>query len=59
MATTHIAWLVSTVLWGIFTIIIGISRSHDEMYVLQFATVMQFICLGFMWFFLGINNGWW
>ena len=59
MTPVDIAWTVSLILWLIFAIMNFIANRYNATALAQFSLTLEWICLAFMWLFIGFNHGWW
>lgn len=57
MTPINIGFWVCIIFWFINWIMEKIV--HNDEVESKFYLAMEFICLGFMWIFIGFNHGWW
>lgn len=57
MTPTNIGFWISTIFWLINWIMEKVM--HNDEAASRFYLTMEFVCLGFMWIFIGFNHGWW
>ena len=55
MMPIKIGLWISVILWSSLSVMEKVV-SNDEV---EFYLTMEFVCLGFMWIFIGFNHGWW
>ena len=59
MSAATLAWLIALVGWIVCITISVIATNHENYGGALFGITMQWVCLGFMWVFLGLSAGWW
>ena len=59
MSAATLAWLITLILWLVFIIITAIAVQRNNSEVSTVGVILQFVCVGFMWIFLGLSAGWW
>lgn len=57
MTPTNIGFWICIIFWSINYIMEKVMI--DDEVASKFYLAMEFICLGFMWIFIGFNHGWW
>lgn len=59
MSAALIAWLITLGFWIIFIVIAIVAVNHENYTGALIGITLQWVCVGFMWIFLGLQHNWW
>lgn len=59
MTPSFVGWLISIILWAIFTIFFFVSSHRNDYEMMTVFNILQLIAIIFVWVFLGFYRNWW
>ncbi len=59
MTPANIGWTISIILWLVFITLNYAANKIGATEVELFSLILELVCLGFSWIFLGFNYNWW
>ena len=59
MTPANIGWTISIILWLVFIILNYTAHKNGETELELFSLILELVCLGFAWIFLGFSYNWW